>query len=110
MMLADHPDVVWPLEYRTVGADEAYLSQAHGRDTVTISAHQGFRSPYKAFFADVEDLFGSFAGRPHWGKVHTRRAADLAPLYEQWDAFHSVRKRVDPEGVFMTEYLRELFV
>ena len=34
-------EVEWPLEYRTVAPDDVYLSPAHGRQTVSISAHQG---------------------------------------------------------------------
>ena len=36
-----HPDVVWPVEYRTLAADEIPLSPAYGRETVTLSLHQG---------------------------------------------------------------------
>jgi len=106
---ARHPEVSWPVEYRTLAADDAWLSPAHGRDTVTISVHQDGRHPFRAFFSDVEDIFREFAGRPHWGKIHTRSAAELQSLYEHWDDFHAVRRRVDPGGVFLNRYLRELF-
>ena len=53
-------------------------------------------------------LFRSYGGRPHWGKLHTCKAAELAKLYPQWDAFQAVRRRLDPKDKFMTPYLRTL--
>ena len=68
LMQQKHPDVVWPIEYRTLGADDIWLSPAYQRETVTISIHQAAELSYQAFFADAETIFRSFEGRPHWGK------------------------------------------
>ena len=59
-------------------ADDAWLSTAHERETVTISIHQDASLPYRELFADLEPIFREHAGRPHWGKVHTLGAAELA--------------------------------
>jgi FAD/FMN-containing dehydrogenase len=104
-----HPQVGWPVEYRTVAADDAWLSPAYGRDTVTISVHQDARHDYREPFADVEAIFRRYAGRPHWGKIHTCRSADLRELYPMWERFLEVRRRMDPEGRFLNAHLRELF-
>ncbi len=103
------PDVVWPVEYRTLAADSAWLSTAHRRETVAISLHQDARLDPDTFFADCEPLFSEHGGRPHWGKLHTRSARDLAALYPQWSRFQSLRRELDPRGVFANAYLRELF-
>jgi len=103
------PDVVWPIEYRTLGADSAWLSTAHRRASVAISLHQDARIDPDAFFADCEPIFVEHAGRPHWGKLHTRGARDLAALYPHWPRFQSLRRELDPRGVFANAYLRELF-
>jgi L-gulonolactone oxidase len=108
-MMGKHSDVVMPLEYRTVAAEDAYLSMAHGRDTVTISAHQLAELPHQAFFADVEAVFRNHQGRPHWGKMHTLKAEDLAKLYPMWESFLKVREQLDPKGRFMNKHLQELF-
>jgi FAD/FMN-containing dehydrogenase len=108
-MRARWPDVVWPVEYRTLAADSAWLSTAHGRDSVAISLHQDARIEPDAFFADCEPIFTEHAGRPHWGKLHTRRARDLARLYPGLPRFQSLRRELDPRGVFANGYLRELF-
>jgi FAD/FMN-containing dehydrogenase len=104
-----HPDVVWPLEYRTLAADEIPLSPAYGRATVTLSLHQGADLPYQDLFADGEAIFRNFEGRPHWGKLHSCKAAELRELYPRWDDFHAVRRELDPHGRFLNAYLRELF-
>lgn len=108
-MLERHPEVQWPVEYRTLSADDAWLSPAYDRETVTISIHQDARLPFHDFFEDIESIFRDHAGRPHWGKIHTRTAADLRPLYPMWDAFLEVRGRLDPDGRFLNPHLRHVF-
>ncbi len=108
LMRTHHADVAWPLEYREVAADDAWLSPAHGRDVVAISAHQGAELPHEAFFANVERVFRSFGGRPHWGKIHSLTATELAPLYPRFGDFVALVRRLDPEGRFRNPYLREL--
>jgi FAD-linked oxidoreductase len=105
LMQTKYPEVTWPIEYRTLGADDIYLSPAYGRDSVTISVHQAHHLPYEAFFADVEAIFRNHQGRPHWGKVHTHTARELRPLYPLWDRFQQARERLDPRGRFMNDYL-----
>jgi FAD/FMN-containing dehydrogenase len=103
------PDVVWPVEYRTLAADTAWLSTAHARASVAISLHQDAALPCDAFFADCEPIFTAHGGRPHWGKLHTRTAADLASLYPEWQRFRALRAELDPGLVLANAYLRELF-
>jgi FAD/FMN-containing dehydrogenase len=104
-----YPEVVWPIEYRTVASDEIPLSPACGRETVTLSLHQAAELPYREFFADCEAIFRSVQGRPHWGKIHSLRAAELRQLYPRWEEFHGVRRELDPRGRFLNDHLRELF-
>lgn len=105
-----YSDVTWPIEYRSVAADDIPLSPAYGRETVTISVHQGASLPYEDFFRDVEAIFRAFQGRPHWGKIHWLTARDLRDLYPEWDRFQAVRERLDPNGRFLSPYLRELLI
>lgn len=108
-MQRDHTDVRWPVEYRTLAADDSWLSPAHGRDTVTISIHQDARLPYAAFFMDIEQIFTAVGGRPHWGKIHTRTADDLSPHYPRWHDFLRLRAELDPGGRFLNPHLRGVF-
>ena len=101
-------NVGWRVLYRTVAADDAWLSPAYGRDTVTISLHQNASLPFHAYFADIEPIFRACAGRPHWGKKHSLTAESLRPLYPGWEQFQQIRKDLDPRGVFFSPAMRVL--
>lgn len=109
LMLNKHPEVRWPIEYRTLAADDIWLSSAHGRETVTISIHQAAELPYQSFFADAEAIFREFGGRPHWGKKNQFSAADFRRAYPKWEDFLAVRRQLDPDGRFLNSYLSTLF-
>jgi FAD/FMN-containing dehydrogenase len=103
---ARHRQIVgWRVLYRTVAPDDGLLSTAHGRETVTISLHQNATLPYEDYFDDIEPIFRRYDGRPHWGKKHSLTAAELRPLYPQWDQFQAIRHELDPDGIFQTPYL-----
>lgn len=104
-----HTDITWPLEYRTVAADETLIGPPSGRETIAISAHQAADKSEVAFFADVESIFRNHNGRPHWAKMHTHTSDDLAKLYPHWEQFHRIRRQLDPQGRFMNEHLRKIF-
>jgi FAD/FMN-containing dehydrogenase len=103
-----HGDVVWPVEYRTLRADGAWLSPAHARETVTLSLHQDASLPWQAFFADLEPLLLAHGGRPHWGKRHGLAAGGLAPRYPRFEAFRRLAAELDPGGRFRNPHLDEL--
>jgi FAD-linked oxidoreductase len=109
LMHTRYPDVVWPVEYRTLADDDLWLSPAYGRETVTISVHQAAELPYQPFFADVEAIFRNHHGRPHWGKIHSQTAAELAQMHPKWEQFQRVRRQLDPGELFMNDHLRGLF-
>ena len=100
---------LFPLEYRYVAADDIWLSPFYERDSVTISVHQYHRQPYRELFEGVEDIFRRYQGRPHWGKLHTAKAAELKNLYPRWDDFLKIRGDIDPTGKFLNPYLKGLF-
>ncbi len=102
------PDLAWPLEYRTVAADDLPISTATGRPTVTISAHQDISLDDRALFEACEDIFRSYGGRPHWGKVHYLDGSDLSELYPGYRQWWELRDRFDPNGLFVTEDLERL--
>lgn len=105
---ARHPEVVWPMEYRSVAPDDALLSMAHGRDTVAISVHQDGRFPHEPVFAALEPIAVEAGGRPHWGKWHRLEAKQLERVYPEWERFRTIRRQLDPNGVFLSPYLRRV--
>ena len=56
----------------------------------------------------MEPILRAHDGRPHWGKVHTRTAEDLAPAYPRFEEFLDLRDRLDPERVFANDHLRRV--
>lgn len=105
LMLTRHRDIVWPLEYRTLAADDTWIGPASGRPTVTLSVHQDAALEHRPFFADAEAVFRNHGGRPHWGKLHSFGGAELAAAYPRWDEFWSVADEVDPDRRFRNHYL-----
>lgn len=101
-------DTLFPLEYRTVAADDCWLSPFFERPSVAISVHQYYKVDYRRLFSLVEPIFWKYEGRPHWGKLHTLGAKELAALYPKWDAFQAVRRRLDPRGKFLNDHLRQV--
>lgn len=97
---------LFPVEYRTVAADDAWLSPFQGRDSASISIHQYHAVDWRELFDLVEPIFWKHEGRPHWGKLHTLTARQLAPLYPHWDDFQRVRRRLDPQGRMLNAHLR----
>ncbi len=108
LMLGKHRDVTWSVEYRTLAADDIWLSPAYERAAVAISVHQAAELPYNPFFADAEAVFRNHRGRPHWAKIHSHGAKELRALYPMWDRFQAVRDALDPGRRFVTPYLRSL--
>ena len=100
--------VPFPIEFRVVAPDDAYLSTAYGRDTVYIAVHMYRGMAWEPYFRAVEAIMDDYEGRPHWGKRHFQSAATLAPRYPEWDAFQAARARLDPAGVFQNDYTKRV--
>ena len=89
-------------------ADDIPLSTAGGRDTFYLAFHTHRDADHTSYFAGIEPIMRAHDGRPHWGKVHTRTAADLAPAYPRFGEFLAMRDRLDPDRVFTNAYLRRV--
>ena len=102
-----HP-VMFPVEVRVAAADDVWLSTAHGRDTAYVAIHQYVGLPYQEYFRAFESITAAVGGRPHWGKMHTRDAGQLAELYPRFADFRRVRDEADPERRFANPYLEQV--
>lgn len=100
--------VTFPVEVRFAAADDIWLSTANGRDTAYVAVHQYHRRDHSEYFDAVESIARAVDGRPHWGKLHSRTAADLQPTYAHFDEFRSVRDKYDPTRMFDNAYLRQV--
>ncbi|WP_374455145.1 D-arabinono-1,4-lactone oxidase [Nocardioides sp.] len=100
--------IAFPVEIRTAPADDIPLSTASGRDSFYLAFHVPMDTDHTAYFGGLEPVLREAGGRPHWGKVHTRTVADLAPAYPRFDDFLAMRERLDPDRVFANDYLRRV--
>ncbi|HWX43841.1 MAG TPA: D-arabinono-1,4-lactone oxidase [Solirubrobacteraceae bacterium] len=96
--------VPFPVEVRTVAADDALISTAAGRDSGFVAVHMYEGMEWEPYFRAVEAVMDELDGRPHWGKRHFQTAATLRGRYPEWDRFQAVRRRLDPGGRFANAY------
>ena len=73
--------ISFPVEIRTAPADDIPLSTAFQRESLYLAFHTHRDADHLAYFALLEPIMRAHDGRPHWGKVHTRTAADLRPAH-----------------------------
>jgi L-gulono-1,4-lactone dehydrogenase len=100
--------ISFPIEVRFAPADSPWLSTAHGRDSAYIATHVFHASAHLEYFRDVEAVMTAAAGRPHWGKLHTRSDEYLRPVYPRFGEFVALRDELDPERRFGNAYLAQV--
>ncbi|HET7070295.1 MAG TPA: D-arabinono-1,4-lactone oxidase [Nocardioides sp.] len=103
--------ISFPVEIRVAPADDVALSTAYERDSFYLAFHTHHRSDWRthaAYLAAMESILREHDGRPHWGKLHTRTAVDLAPAYPRFEEFLALRDRLDPDRLFANPYLRRV--
>jgi alditol oxidase len=105
-------DAVRPLllvaEVRTVAADRQWMSMSYGEDAVALHfTWKPRQEAVEAVLRDLEKALAPFDARPHWGKLFTAGAADIAPLYERHADFVGLVERLDPRGAFRNAWLEE---
>ncbi len=94
-------------ELRTIARDELWLSPHEGRDSLALHFTWRRLPPeVEAVVAKIESALAPLRARPHWGKVFSARADAIAPLYPRMADFLSLRERLDPEGIFVNDWLR----
>ncbi|MEV0810286.1 D-arabinono-1,4-lactone oxidase [Micromonospora sp. NPDC050200] len=97
--------VLFPVEVRFTAADDIWLSHGYGRESAYVAIHQYVGMPYEPYFRAFEEVAADLGGRPHWGKLHYRDAASLAPAYPRFGDFLTVRDRLDPGRLFTNPHL-----
>lgn len=97
--------VSFPVEIRVAPPDDVALSTSYRRDSFYLAFHTHRRADHRAYFGLLEPILRAHEGRPHWGKLHTLGADDLAPRYPRFADFVALRDRLDPDRVFTNPYL-----
>lgn len=101
--------VTFPFEYRTVAADDIWMSPMNAGPVAAISMHQYAKMPWQGVFAEAEAIFRANGGRPHWAKRHTLTRDDVDALYPMAENYRNVRRTADPIGKFLNDHLEALF-
>jgi len=104
-------DVIAPVlqitEIRTMAADDLWLSEAFGRETVGLHfTWLREQDAVEEALVHIEAALAPFEARPHWGKVFLNRDGRAASLYPRIADFRDLAERYDPRGVFRNEFLQ----
>lgn len=105
-----HLDVHFPLECRTTAGEAGYLSPTQGKESAFIAFHMYKGMAEEPYFTWVHSLMQKYQGRPHWGKQSHLTASHVHALYPNIDKFLAIRAQYDPDNVFFTHYLKQLFI
>jgi FAD/FMN-containing dehydrogenase len=108
-MLKNLPLSIFPLEIRTCGSEDGFLSSNYKRDTLVVSVSGMPGVDYWPYLREVDRILGRYDARVHWGKLHFLTKAQLHERYPMADKFIKIRKKFDPNGVFLNDHLRPLF-
>ncbi len=101
--LRDMGDLIRPIllvcELRAVAEDRLWLSPQFGQTTIGLHfTWKRDQAAVEAVLIELEAAIRPFGARPHWGKVFTAEAADIAPLYPRSGDFQALAERLDPTG------------
>ncbi|WP_427965329.1 D-arabinono-1,4-lactone oxidase [Altererythrobacter sp.] len=102
-------DVFFPIEARIIAPDDAWLSPFYGRECGSIAVHAYYKEAHDWMFRLIEPVFREAGGRPHWGKLHSLAAPELAALYPMFGEAMAVRKSLDPHGRMLNPFLLKVF-
>jgi len=100
-----------PMDIRFMKSESGWLANGHGKDIVTVgcvSRNAENADNYEAFEL-VEEIFLKYDGRPHWAKRFQIGEEILFTLYPKWSEFIELRRKMDPDGKFLNEYLKGIF-
>ena len=93
----------------------SWMSQFYQRNIAVISnivlgttEVAGPQDEFALFGKELERIASKYGGRPHWGKMNWATAADLRPQYPKFEEFKSMRDVLDPQGIFVNDYLRRV--
>lgn len=101
--------VLW---FKKVHGESAWLSAAD-EDCVQCGIYhdviEGTPSHVKETVTYVERIMLRHGGRPHLGKLIFMTPSELKRLYPRWNQFDTLRRQMDPDGMFWTELIEARF-
>jgi FAD/FMN-containing dehydrogenase len=108
-------EVHYPFILRATGQSSAALAPSHNGPVCYI----GFlvylaENDYSAnqerleFLKEIEQLLSDFDSIPHYGKFYTHDRYNLKNRLPKFKQFIETRNKLDPNGLFLNDHLREL--
>lgn len=99
------------LYLRFSAQSKAALGQAYGTDTIAFEIHipqtsKPFLEPSSDVYDEIVQMtLAKYRGRPHWGKNSLPYFLNLGTeQFPQWNAFESLRARLDADNIFMSPF------
>ena len=93
-------------EFRTIAADDLWMSPAYKRDSLAI--HFTWKPEWpeaRKVLPQIEEKLAPFAVRPHWAKLFTMKPAEVQGQYARLKDFQALVAKYDPKGKFRNEFL-----
>lgn len=107
--LKAHPFYVhFPIECRVTAGEDAFLSPTQGKESAFLAFHMYMGMDNRPYFKWVHSIMEKYGGRPHFGKMNNLDANLMDKLYPELHRFKEIRRKNDPEGVFLTHYFKRL--
>lgn len=101
-------NILFPIEFRFSAADNSLIGMFSKRAGASLSLHAYYKQDHWPFFHTVEPILQRAQGRPHWGKLHSMDAAQLAAVYPHFERFRELRRQLDPQGKLLNPHLRKI--
>jgi L-gulonolactone oxidase len=101
----------FPVDLRYTSAETSWLSPSYNRDTFYIGmCVREYRDkkvhPSMQLFFDVMRKYNAC---PNWGKLSDLSKTALEKLYPEMNNFRELRNSIDPNGVFLNEFIKNVF-
>lgn len=96
---------------RFIQADDLWLSPHYHTDSccVTLLQYSPDGAAAKHYFDAYYQATRQLHARLHWGKYFQLGPHDVQNMYEHLGDFNEIRKRMDPNGLFINELIRQTF-
>jgi D-arabinono-1,4-lactone oxidase/FAD binding domain len=95
---------------RFLGSSSGYMAPGVGhKHTCMFEAVTYIGTPSEQYYAEVEKHWLSLGGRPHWGKSYSPQVNFKSIYGANWEKFNQIRRRMDPEGMFLNDFMRHVF-
>ena len=103
------PNENFPWRDPFTAGDAAWISPFHEQDSVTVSVSGEPGRDYWDYLRAVDKILRSYGSRPHWGKLHFLTGEDVSAIYPRAQDFRALRRKLDPQGVYLNDHLTQLF-